>query len=365
MHYQRAALAAAFTAQLTVAAFAVDIEVPGDYSSIQAAVNAASNGDTIHVGPGTYVEQIFITNKELAILGDGAVIEAPAILVAMSSGPTFQKPVVGVAGGDVTIDGFTVDGKATGAANNNLIGVYFLNASGMLSNCVVKNTRHNPLNGVQGGLGVLARNYTSGTKTLRILNNHVFGFQKNGITTNNLTGVPADLNVSINGNLVEGKGASLEIAQNGIQVWAATGEVKRNKVKDIEWTGPTWVATGILAFDTGSMMFEGNEITNCQVGLYLTDSVGGAGPQNNHVVNNEVVRTVSFSNYFYGLYMAGGSTNKVVNNRFTDVDAGIGYYYSSNAKFIANRFVGLRDGLLDPVYNDGGPEARVRATKAE
>jgi len=34
------------------------ITVPGDHSTVQAAINAANPGDTILVGPGTYVGQI-------------------------------------------------------------------------------------------------------------------------------------------------------------------------------------------------------------------------------------------------------------------------------------------------------------------
>jgi serine protease len=36
------------------------ISVPGDYPTIQAAVDAAPAGATIHVAPGTYPEQVVI-----------------------------------------------------------------------------------------------------------------------------------------------------------------------------------------------------------------------------------------------------------------------------------------------------------------
>jgi len=44
--------------------------VPGDYSTIQAAINAASMGDTIMVAAGTYYENLVI-NKKIHIVGAG------------------------------------------------------------------------------------------------------------------------------------------------------------------------------------------------------------------------------------------------------------------------------------------------------
>ncbi|MCL6584405.1 MAG: right-handed parallel beta-helix repeat-containing protein [bacterium] len=48
----------------------------GDYTSIQAAINAASAGDTIEVGPGVYNENITI-NKNLDLIGAGATTWIP------------------------------------------------------------------------------------------------------------------------------------------------------------------------------------------------------------------------------------------------------------------------------------------------
>lgn len=36
------------------------IEVPGDYQTIQSAVNSAENGDIISVDPGTYYEEVVV-----------------------------------------------------------------------------------------------------------------------------------------------------------------------------------------------------------------------------------------------------------------------------------------------------------------
>jgi len=48
---------------------AAEIQVPTDYSTIQAAISAAEEGDTIWVGPGTYVENIDFEGKGISVIG--------------------------------------------------------------------------------------------------------------------------------------------------------------------------------------------------------------------------------------------------------------------------------------------------------
>ncbi|MHC4944932.1 MAG: right-handed parallel beta-helix repeat-containing protein, partial [Planctomycetota bacterium] len=51
-------------------ASAETINVPDDYPTIQQAIDAAANGDTVLVGPGTYVENIDFLGKAIHVLGD-------------------------------------------------------------------------------------------------------------------------------------------------------------------------------------------------------------------------------------------------------------------------------------------------------
>jgi hypothetical protein len=90
------------------------------FSTIQAAINAATAGDTINVFAGTYAEQIDV-NKALTLLGPNANINpnnmarvAEAVIIPTSSDPidpSFAGPiVVSFTASGVTFRGFTVDG---------------------------------------------------------------------------------------------------------------------------------------------------------------------------------------------------------------------------------------------------------------
>jgi len=72
-----------------------------DFTKIQDAVNAASSGDTIIVYPGTYVENIFISNKHVTLRGQGV----NTIIDGGNSGTVIYvyKPQ-----GPITIEGFTI-----------------------------------------------------------------------------------------------------------------------------------------------------------------------------------------------------------------------------------------------------------------
>ena len=121
---------------------------PTAYTTIQAAINAASNGNTIKVCPGVYVENVTV-DKTLSILGPNATIDpntgtrvAEAIVLpavtetsvqSSASGTVFR---VGTGSGhiDATIAGFTIDGHNAALMNGRTLnGVEVHTASGIVT----------------------------------------------------------------------------------------------------------------------------------------------------------------------------------------------------------------------------------------
>ncbi len=49
---------------------AATIHVPGDYATIQGAINGSSGGDTVLVSSGTYVENIDFTGKAIRVMSE-------------------------------------------------------------------------------------------------------------------------------------------------------------------------------------------------------------------------------------------------------------------------------------------------------
>lgn len=78
---------------------------PGNYTTIQAAINNATNGDTIFVYNNTYNENIDTKLKKISLMGEERDI-------TIIQGQT-TAPVVRIGSSDVTIAGFTVIGTPT------------------------------------------------------------------------------------------------------------------------------------------------------------------------------------------------------------------------------------------------------------
>ncbi|MEM7227777.1 MAG: hypothetical protein AAF432_03080 [Planctomycetota bacterium] len=96
---------------LTVPALAggSTLTVPTDFPTIQVAILAAGNGDTIDVMPGTYFESLDFGGKDLTLRGVGGSAST------MISGATVFRPMEFDQSEVVTVEGFTLlDGLATG-----------------------------------------------------------------------------------------------------------------------------------------------------------------------------------------------------------------------------------------------------------
>jgi len=109
------------------------IYVPDDYSTIQAAVNAASSGDTIIVRDGTYDESITFPSGKVIVLQS---LNSPSstIIRGSNGSPTviFDGSLEGT-----SLDGFTIMHEN----ENNGNGIYISNGYLTIKNCDISNNR--------------------------------------------------------------------------------------------------------------------------------------------------------------------------------------------------------------------------------
>ena len=77
------------------------LRVPGEFPTIQAAVDASSPGDVILIAPGEYPEGVEI-DHDLALIGEGEV--------TITGGPLGFVAGISVRAGEVSLQGITLEG---------------------------------------------------------------------------------------------------------------------------------------------------------------------------------------------------------------------------------------------------------------
>jgi len=248
--------------------------------SIQAAINAAHDGDTIFIAAGTFKEQLTIDGKHVTLSGAGqgqTIILSPDAanltvnLVDSSRGLPNQYSVVGIKNGaDVTIEGLTVDGNDQGAVANGggqFSGIYALNSNVVVDDVHVTKVDEvagQAASGNQRNHSIVADSQASaGEHTITVQNSLIDLFQKTGIFVLGPT-----LTADIHGNEIVGAGPGVQ-AQNGIQIGSSgagsgtDATVTDNTISGMGITGPeaNGLGTGVLAFSAGAVTVNDNTIT--------------------------------------------------------------------------------------------------------
>src|SRR5579863_581396 len=345
------------------------------YTTIQSAVISVTPNATVYVCPGTYQEQVTIS-QPLRVIGvqvvggtaDGPTVLPPTAGLTTNATDIYGNPVqaqifVNNVTGSVTIEKLTVDatGNNVSGCGTDIQGIYYQNSSGTITENVVRNqyqTDYTDYGGCQGGLAINVESATS-THTVTVSNNYVSAYQKNGITASGAATGPGSPGpaVTIQNNYIVGLAATAQnwptsgAAENGIQVgFGATGKVETNIVSDNIWaqdtsSQPYNAASGILIYASTGISVTGNTVTSAQFGITTnTDPTYGPGDSTT-ITGNKVAGTQIFdgidacsslntvgSNNVYGSAESGihlddscgsGDSNSVTKNTINGACAGI------------------------------------------
>lgn len=296
------------------------------YSTISTAVSNVPTGSTIYICPGTYAEQVVISNKNLTLKGfayngaDAAIITPPPAGLVANATSTYGgqiEAMVLVQNATVTFEDLSLDGTGNNTScGQDPIGIFYQNANGTI-------TRNNVLHvqviggfGCQGGLGIYVE---SGATTIQpnpspaansdvtITYNNVQDYDKNGITAN---GDGSNVTVAIKYNTVIGAGAVSDNAQNGIQLYGANGSVTYNTIDGDWYTVGSYAAAGILIIQSLAPTITYNTISNTNVGIYL-DSINPGDTDNATVSSNTITATHIYDGIVLCADRSTASENKI------------------------------------------------------
>ncbi len=300
------------------------------FTSIQAAVDAANDGDQITIRPGKYIEQVTIVGKNLTLVGrQNAVIKAPDAMEDTLSpiAGVEARPIILVAEAEVTIRDLIIDGANSAANNPFLEGIAFINADGAIRGNVVKNIGFGaptlPDDGSYQGEAIVVVNFGPTPRTVTIAENYVANYNSSGITIF-AQATPEDptlgnLTVHVLNNTVVGSGPNNVLGQWGVffggyESAQITGSLKGNRIRDLitvdQYPSP---GVGIATKDTTNVEIANNIVENVDMGF----SVSGMGTQ---VVENRFKKVSTGILLFVDFPGYGNAVGAILeDNRFENV----------------------------------------------
>lgn len=303
-------------------------QCPGaQFSTIQAAVNAASAGTIIRICPGTYAEQVSIT-KPLSLRGQSGVVIQPSNVTANATGTASGQAIAAIilvqGVTNVDISDVVVDGANNGitGCGPDLIGILYQNASGDVTRVAVRNVKlAADLDGCQSGSAILVQTGSGFTSMVTIRESSIHDYQKNGITANEV-----GTQVQIQDNVVTGVGPSSGAAQNGIQIgFGAGGSITGNTVANHIWSpcvslqSCEFTADDILVYQSDGISVLRNVAGVSQTGIAIAAN-------NAQLQNNQVYATLVYD----GIELMGNGSTAVGNSVTNSARAGIFIQGNSN-----------------------------------
>jgi len=323
------------------------IRVPQNYPTIQAAINAASPGDTIQVSAGTYNENV-VVNKAVSLIGGNpstTIIDAKGtgtVVSVTTSNVVITNFTIKNSGSDWPNSGILIDGFSLCTISNNIIvnnwyGIWLTDSSNnVLSGNTVTNNQY----------GVWMETSSNNTLSNNSLTLNQYNLGVWGLTLSHFI---QHIDVT---NYVNSKPIYYWINKHKGQVPPEGGYVALVNSTEITVKNLTTAnnGQGILLAYTQKSSIENNNIKNNWVGIELYNSSNNA-LSSNIIANNQ-----------YGTWLFYSTNNTIRDNNITDnQQRGIELFYSSNNKIYHNNFNNVEQAtnlestnLWDNGYPSGG-----------
>jgi hypothetical protein len=240
-----------------------------NYPTISAAVAGAPSGSTIDVCPGTYAEQVTITERlNLTGVANGtanqASITVPSTGLVQNTISFFGEPVAAqvlvLGPGPVNITNITVDGTGGDMGCSSwLAGIFY--ASG--SSGTVNRVRASNQIDATCGVGIWAENGGSSSYTVTVQNSTVYSADSVGIFAG--SGATPTLTANLNNNVVNASGAVAAIDSDSVN---GNSQIHGNDVSNSIF--------GV--YDISTINVQANSVLGATYGIFLGN--GGAASGN-------------------------------------------------------------------------------------
>jgi hypothetical protein len=294
------------------------------FPSIQYAVTHVPEGSTINICPGTYNEQVTISQSltlKGVSFGDSSkvVIAVPPGGLAVNATSDYgvslaAQVVVQNATGMVSVSDLTVDGTGNNVTSGLIVGVFYQNSSGAINHLIIQNQ-----NGADCGYGVWLEG-GSNKPSVNLENSYLQGLGCGGIEveTNSST---SELTATIKANILTMLGDN---GDNVIELDSgATATVSNNLILG--------GGTGISVRSGGAI--SNNTIFSARFGI-------GVGSDEPSVTSNLIYNSTE-----YGITL-GSAVAPVTDNTIVQSVSGIGLFCTGGNNVHSNTIMGAQYGLI-------------------
>lgn len=354
---------------------AATIVVPPPPASIQNAINGASDGDTIQLSAGTYIQEVQVISKSLDIIGAGqgvSIIQSPDASTHLTQNFTFEGIVfwcivmidnqAAPTSHTVNISNLTVDGSNQQdttiapiyGSSDRFFAIGYHNTNGTVQNVHTTNTRQTAnFNEVAGG-GILNASDT-GSVAFSVTNCLVDFYQRIGIDCRGPTLTATVSNNTVNRGYILTPNTSTA-TPNGIQFsHSAVGSITGNLVSENVGTVANAAGSGIIPFAAGAnVVVSGNTLDNNDAGIAAV-SCGNNLQISSNTVNFTITPGVNSPEGILVQEPDGLTTlsANIMNNISTNMD--LTSSTTQSFQLMNNQFIGGQTGLLITGNTTVGP----------